>query len=475
MDARTMVESNEHRTDKEPRSSKRWSPRLGIAGQIRLVVVAAFAVSVLGVWGYIAFTDVQEQGHNVRAIDAHFEEAITIVVALRDQPSHVDQIRRWLEAHYERSPFLIVDDEYEFIAQSDPPPPPERLDEVAHYDWEMALVIPFTDAQGERFYVMVMHDLPTVLSSWVDRFEIVLPAFLLFVFFVATMVIARRVLGPVRQVSTAARAIASGALHQRTNVARHDELGDLARAFDVMADRNAELLLAQKHLLAQVGHELRTPLARVRVALDIARERVPDADQTPLADVDVDLEEMARLISDILAVSRLETADVQGRLEETLRVEELQFATLTEGVVGRFSAAHVDRNISCHVMEPGDVLGDRVLLGRVLWNLLENAHNHSPPDESIELHTTFEGQHAIWVVEDAGGGIEPDLLARVFEPFFQGRVSGASTMGGFGLGLSLCKRVVDAHGGSIALENRVGGGLRARVMLPLAPATEAPP
>ena len=79
------------------------------------------------------------------------------------------------------------------------------------------------------------------------------------------------------------------------------------------------------------------------------------------------------------------------------------------------------------------------------------------------------------MVEDAGCGIEPDLLVRVFEPFFQGRASGASTMGGFGLGLSLCKRVVDAHGGSIALENRVGGGLRARVMLLLAPATETQP
>lgn len=451
------------------------SLRLGIAVQIRLVSVAAFVICVLFVWGYLVAVGEQDPEHGIEVLDLDYEMATTLVVALRDEPEHVAQVSRWLQTRYPHSPFIILDHDHTLIAQSDPPAPQERLDEVEWYDWEVALALPFTDAQGDRFYALITHDRPYFYPAWVDALELLTLLMVGLVFFVATMVLARRIVRPIRQVSVAAEAIAAGALDRRTGVVREDEIGDLARAFDVMADRNAELLLAQKHLLAQVGHELRTPLARVRVALDIARERVPDADETPLADVDADLEEMARLISDILAVSRLETADVQGTLAETLRTEELQFTTLTEEIVGRFSSTHPGRTLSPSTTPSGELLGDRVLLGRVLWNLLENAHKHAPPGTSITLRAAIEGLYAVWVIEDAGSGIDPELLVRVFEPFFQARASGASTMGGFGLGLSLCKRVVDAHSGSITLENRLEGGLRARVMLPLAPSTESLP
>ena len=459
-------------TYRKARPSNGRSFRLGIAGQFRLIISVALVVAVLGIWSYVELTDTMETAHNLETIDRDFEESNTIVVALRKEPTRVARVLEWLKEHYEYASFLVVDDEYTFIAQSEPPPPLEVLDKVANYHWDIALVLPLVDAKGERFYVTVIQDPPSTKLTWIHRYELILPAFVMIVFLIATMVLARRVLGPIRQISSVAQAIADGALHQRTSVSQNNELGDLAHAFNVMADRNAELLLAQKHLLAQVGHELRTPLARVRVALDIARDRITEANESPLADADVDLEEMARLISDILAVSRLETADVQGTLAETLRTEEFQFATLTEEIVGRFSTTHPGRTRCPSPIATCELLGDRVLLGRVLWNLLENAHNHSPPDTAIELHTTVENQHAIWVVNDAGDGIAPELLERVFEPFFQGRSSGASTMGGFGLGLSLCRRVVDAHRGSIKLENRVEGGLSVRVMLPLAPATE---
>ena len=446
--------------------------RLGLAGQFRLIISIAVMVAIVGVWGYVELTDAREASHNVRLLDTRFEEATTVVVALRNKPPHLARALEWIKEHYTYASYLIVDDAYALIAQSEPPPPSEHLDKVAHYDWDIALALPLVDAEGERFYVSVIQESPAVQPSWIDRFEFILPAFLSLVFLGATIVLARRVLSPIRHISNVANTIAAGTLHQRTGVSRGDEIGDLARAFDSMADRNAELLVAQKNLLAQVGHELRTPLARIQVALDIAKEKESSSDERPFSEIEIDLEEMARLISDILAVSRLETADVQGTLEGSLRIEELDFALLTKEVMGRFSATHPDRILSGGVATSCELIGDRVLLARVLWNLLENAHKHSPLDEPVMLSATVEEEQVTWVVEDAGCGVEPDLLVRVFEPFFQGRTNQAATMGGYGLGLSLCKRVVDAHGGSILLENRREGGLRARVSLPLVAAKE---
>ena len=472
-----MITKRTHHLDgsaaiKKVDSSRRRSIRLGIAGQFRLIISIAVTICVLGLWAYVALTDAREVPLDPGAISKRFEQNSTVVVSLQNKPPHVDRVLKWLKAHYHHASFLVVDDDFTVIEQSEPPPPAEHRHKVASYPWDMALVLPLIDASGERFYVTVIQELPSSPAVWIDRFELIIPAFLIIVFLIATIALARRVLNPIRQVSAAAQAISAGALHQRPTFARNDELGDLVHAFNVMADRNADLLLTQKQLLAQVGHELRTPLARVRVALDIARERLALADAPQLHDVDRDLDEMARLISDILAVSRLETAQIQGGIGSMLRLEEVQLDALINEVTQRFATTFPDRQISPSVIESGELLGDRILLGRVLWNLLENAHKHSPPDTPIELSATFEDRHAIWVVDDAGDGIDPELIERVFEPFVQGRSRDASTMSGFGLGLSLCKRVVDAHSGHIALENRSDGGLSARVVLPLAPTTE---
>jgi signal transduction histidine kinase len=463
--------------DENTRGSGRTRVRLGVGVQIGLVLFAGFVVATLGQWSFEAMLDARAHQRGVDVSDPELADALPLAIEVRDHPEHAEVVKTWLMSEYRQATFSVFDDAGTLITSSEPPCSEDVS--VADVDWDAprtlpsgAWVHPMSDRDGARFYAVVTDDVPPALDWGFEHEAYLFPVLIAVVFIIISIVLGYRIVRPVEQMTRAARAIAAGSLHRRSGVVRGDEIGELARAFDTMASRNTQLLLAQQTLLAQVGHELRTPLARIGVALDIARERVAHADAPQLHDVDRDLDEMARLISDILAVSRLETAQMQGVLGATLQLEEVQLDALVEEVVRRFSTAFPDRRISPCMIEPGEILGDRILLGRVLWNLLENAHRYSPLDQSIGLRTVVETQRVVWLVEDRGEGIDPDLSARVFEPFFQWRTAGDATTGGFGLGLSLCRRVIDAHGGTIALENRTGGGLCARVTLPLAPPAE---
>jgi len=480
-DRETKVrEPTDNPVDESAAKRRSVRPRLGIGGQIGLVLFAGFVVATLAQWSFENFLDIRARQHGVDLWDPELADALPLAIEVRDHPEHAEVVRTWLMSEYRQATFSVFDDAGTLITSSEPPPSEDVS--VADVDWDAprtlpsgAWVLPMSDRDGARFYAVVTDDVPPALDWGFEHEAYLFPVLIAVVFIIISIVLGYRIVRPVEQMTRAARAIAAGSLHRRSGVVRGDEIGELARAFDTMASRNTQLLLAQQTLLAQVGHELRTPLARVRVALDIARERVAPTDATALHDVDHDLDEMARLISDILAVSRLETAQMQGMIGATLQLEEAQLDALAQDVVRRFSEVFPDRRISPCTIEPGEILGDRVLLGRVLWNLLENAHKYSPKGQSIALHALVEEQRAVWLVEDCGEGIDPDLLARVFEPFFQGRTASEATTGGFGLGLSLCRRVVDAHGGTITIENRTAGGLRARVTLPLEPPPEEHP
>lgn len=475
-----MKEPPKQPVDENPEGSGRSRVRLGVGVQIGLVLFAGFVVATLGQWSFETILDARARQHGVDVWDPELEDALPLAIEVRDHPEHAEAVRAWLMSEYRMASFSVFAADGTPITSS--VPPAEEDVSLADVDWEAprtlpfgATVVPLSDSDGNRFYAVVSDNAPAELRGWLDAEEYSFFLLIAVVFITISVVLGYRIVRPVERMTRAARAIAAGSLHQRSGVVRRDEIGELAHAFDAMASRNAQLLLAHQTLLAQVGHELRTPLARIRVALDIARERVAHADAPQLHDVDRDLDEMARLISDILAVSRLETAQMQGVLGAKLQIEEVQLDALAQDVVRRFSAAYPGRRISPCMIEPGEFFGDRILLGRVLWNLLENAHRYSPMDQSIALRVFVETRQAVWLVEDRGEGIDPDLSARMFEPFFQGRTAGDATTGGFGLGLSLCRRVIDAHGGNIALENRTGGGLCARVTLPLAPPAEEQP
>lgn len=305
-------------------------------------------------------------------------------------------------------------------------------------------------------------------------------AFVLVVVGVSSWLLARSLVRPLDKLRSAARALGAGDMSARTNVDRSDELGEVARGFDEMAGQVTELLKAEKELVANVSHELRTPLARIRVALDLAAEGDAEVAREALADIAGDLEELERLVSDVLTAARLDLASASPRGIPPLRREPVDARELLGTAAAKFRAAHPDRPLHEEVEDALPSLkGDPVLLRRVVDNLLENAHKYTEdPDAPIDLTAGVQtgegdGSRALVIeVIDRGIGIAPADLSGVFRPFF--RVDGSRTRqtGGLGLGLALAKRIVEAHAGSIELVSEPGEGTLARVRIPIG---DAPP
>lgn len=286
---------------------------------------------------------------------------------------------------------------------------------------------------------------------------------------VGAFLTARSILRPLSELSRAAQALGAGDLRVRAGLTRADELGDLGRAFDEMAERVQRLLHTEKELLANVSHELKTPLARIRVALDIAAEGGPDAARSSLAEIAVDLSELEAIIEDILTATRLQLVEGSTGAALPLRLTRVSPEQLAQQAAQRFRSLHPERPLTLDV-ERGlaDVRADPVLFRRVLDNLLENAHKYCPdPARPIRLGAESADARIRFQVQDQGMGIASADLPRLFSAFFRGERSRSRAAGGVGLGLTLVKQIVDAHAGTVHVESDAYGS-RFSVELPLA-------
>lgn len=280
---------------------------------------------------------------------------------------------------------------------------------------------------------------------------------------------ARWIALPLQQLSRASTAIGEGDLHARTGIARSDEIGDVARAFDNMVGRLQALRLAEKELLANVAHELRTPLSRIRVALEIAGEGDAEVAKTSLSEIAVDLAELEALIDDVLNATHFELSDAKATATRlALHLEHVSPARVARESVERFVARHPGRPFTTRFEESlPNIEADPVLLRRVLDNLLENADKYSPDGgASIELLVVKEEGHVCFEVRDHGMGIEEGDLPHVFEAFFRAERSRSRGTGGVGLGLTLAKRIVEAHSGQIAVTSVKGLGTTVTARIP---------
>jgi signal transduction histidine kinase len=274
--------------------------------------------------------------------------------------------------------------------------------------------------------------------------------------------LSRSITRPLEQLTAVVEAYGRGDLSRRSGLGDlPDEVGKLARSFDEMADRIQAARKAEKELLANVSHELRTPLARIKVALELI-EAKDDTVKKRLAVVGEEVDELDRLIADVLTASRLDLAAAP------LRKVRLRLADLVEK--GRQRALALEPGLPVEVRADSalEVEADEGLLSRALDNLLDNARkygNGSP----LEVEARRDGAEAVLAVRDRGPGIPAGELGRVFDPFFRGE-GARGRASGFGLGLSLARRVAEAHGGSATAQNAEGGGARIELRLPAAPA-----
>jgi two-component system, OmpR family, sensor kinase len=287
--------------------------------------------------------------------------------------------------------------------------------------------------------------------------------------------LARSIASPVERLTAAARALGAGDLAVRSNVRARGEVGELGRAFDEMAERVEALVRSEKELLANVSHELRTPLARIRVALELAAEGDLERARRFLGEIGADLDELDRLVEDVLSAARLDLAAGGGRWP--IRRAPVDVPAVVAAAAERFRAAWPGRALETEIA-PGlrSPSGDAALLRRLLRNLLDNAAKYSEPPAPVAVRARAVDGAVELAVADRGIGIDAADLPNLFTPFFRTDRSRARGSGGVGLGLALARRIAEAHGGTIAVESAPGQGTTVRVRVPLEVAPEeAPP
>jgi two-component system OmpR family sensor kinase len=285
--------------------------------------------------------------------------------------------------------------------------------------------------------------------------------------------LARSVTAPVERLAKLTRAFGAGDLSLRVKSDRRDEIGDLAQAFDEMADRLVVLRRSEKELLANVSHELRTPLARIRLALELVRGGDASRADSYLADIEEDLAELEQLLDGIMTTARLDIArGVAGEALPPLTLQAVESRSFLETARARFTLRHPGRVLGGFIDRDLPALSaDPALLRRVLDNLLDNAVKFSEPSDAIELEAVRGGppDSVVIRVRDRGMGITEADLGRVFEPFFRSDRSRTRSTGGVGLGLAVARRIVEAHGGTISVTSDRSTGTCFSVSVPACP------
>jgi two-component system OmpR family sensor kinase len=267
---------------------------------------------------------------------------------------------------------------------------------------------------------------------------------------------------PIRALRNAFESAAAGDLAPKFARARFpaggDELAELGQDFDRMSARLRALMEGQRRLLHDVSHELRSPLARLQAAIGLAHQQ-PDKIQPSLERIERESVRMDRLVGELLTLSRLEASTTLPACEAVDLVEMIdQIAD-----DARFEAG---ARIEVRAPLPVTVRGAPDLLWSAVENIVRNAVKHGGADSAVDLELQGAAGEVHIDVLDRGPGIAPEHLGEIFEPFFRSNPT-RNNVDGHGLGLAIAKRVVETHGGRITAANRIGGGLRVTITLPV--------
>jgi two-component system sensor histidine kinase CpxA len=277
--------------------------------------------------------------------------------------------------------------------------------------------------------------------------------------------LARYVSKPVERLQSSVRSLAAGNLDSRVGdefSRRHDELGVLARDFDVMADHVRALIASKESLLPALSHELRSPLARLRVALSLARR---GTDVTRQFDrIELETERLDVIIGQMLQLSHLRA------MEPTLTRVPVDLTTLLTEVVedARIEANAANKGVEWNPTLSVEIEGDHDLIRSAIENVLRNAVRFTREGTAVDVSMTREGGDTCIVIEDHGPGVPEAELERIFEPFHRVTESRDRDSGGTGLGLAITARVVGLYGGAVKARNRHGDGLTVEIRLPAA-------
>lgn len=265
---------------------------------------------------------------------------------------------------------------------------------------------------------------------------------------------------PLNRLTETVRRFGAGDLAVRVESKRRDELGELSRAFDQMANRIETLLTAERRLLQDISHELRSPLARLSFAAELARTS-PDREGA-IARVNKEIDRLTELIQGLIQVTRAE-GDSTARVLDPVSIAEMMKELVEDSAIEANARG-------CRLILRGStdlvIFGDRELLRRALENILRNAIRHAPDRSNVEITLNNCAASASISVRDYGPGVPAESLTAIFKPFFRVDNSRDTATGGMGLGLSIAERAIRVHHGNLWAEN-ADPGLRVCVDLPL--------
>jgi two-component system, OmpR family, sensor kinase len=384
-------------------------------------------------------------------------------------------LKHWLSSNKDsvadRDLFIVGPDGAEILGRQLPESAERRMEYLnrdnapGNRNFRPSRVAPqIVGADGSTYTVLFTPRRPSIFGA------LSLPAISLTILLIALVVsaltswwLAEHLTAPIRRIQAGARALASENLDVRVSAGledRRDELAVLARDFDAMADQLRANRAAITQLLRDISHELRSPLARMRVALGLARQ--PPADFARQLDrLEKEIERLDSMIGQVLKLARLQGTDALGVRQNFEFDEMIDDVARDANFEGAIKNCQVNLQGAANV----SVLGNRELMSSAIENVLRNAVRYSPAGSSVDISIS-RGDGLTIVIRDRGPGVPPADLQRIFEPFYRVAESRDRDSGGEGIGLAITARVMQAHGGTAKATNAVGGGLEVRLSLP---------
>lgn len=282
--------------------------------------------------------------------------------------------------------------------------------------------------------------------------------------------LARYLTSPVARLQKATQQLAGGDLTARVGsvlAKRGDEFSDLGHDFDLMAERIERLINSQRRLLSDISHELRSPLARLNVALELARKRAGSEAGASLDRIEREAGRMNDLISQLLGLARWDS-DAESRQEESISLADLVQEVAADA---DYEATSQNRRVSVMESEDCIVTGSPELLRSAIENIVRNGLHYTAKDTRVEVRLSIsridDRAYAVVVVRDHGPGVPEGALKELFRPFYRVEEARDRLSGGSGLGLAIAERIIRLHGGAVTATNASEKGLQVEIRIPL--------
>ncbi|MFH0782160.1 MAG: ATP-binding protein [Pseudomonadota bacterium] len=297
--------------------------------------------------------------------------------------------------------------------------------------------------------------------------EVIRTVIMMIMVSVVCYLLARSLVIPIRRLQKIAQQITGGDYSARVGNSlgqAGNEIADLGRDFDVMVDRTETVINSQKRLLRDISHELRSPLARLNVALELAKKRLDGEHDSALAKIGQEADRLNQLIGHLLILSRLESG------VGPMITEHVDLAALLREVAADadFEASLSSRGVALVAVAEVTVAGSRELLLRAIENIVRNAARYTAPDTQVEIVLAIREGKALISISDYGPGVPEKDLAHLFEPFYRVAKARERGSGGVGIGLAIAMQAVKAHGGTVVVKNAGHPhGLEVTITLPL--------